>query len=148
MNNKNILLAFAAGGLLVYLLTRKRRKGGKDVDKSVKKGMVKANKRGLRPNPTSSNSLTNKEADVIQGLNYGMPYSVEAKNIKAPIYQQPENLVPDIYGRRVGMTLGFDGSRSEGFYHNMSGKDSTNIYAACKCAPNTTMYASELPKLP
>jgi len=143
-----IVIGMLFGGAIVYMGMRNRKRQGKDIDKSLKDGVVKSKKRGLRPNPTSSNALTDKEADVIQGLNYGLPYSIEENQVKNPVSVRPQNLVPDIYGRGVGQTIGFDGSVDERFFTNMGGKNTENIYAACKCAPKTTMYPTDIPKLP
>ena len=151
MQNKAILtfvLGLIGGAFIMHMGMRGKKRQGKDVDKSLKDGTQKNKKRGLRPNPTSSNNLTDKEADVIQGLNYGLPYAIDESKIKNPVSVKPQNLVPDIWGRGVGQTLGFDGSVDERFFTNMGGKDTENIYEACKCAPKTTMYPTDLPKLP
>lgn len=128
------LTALTAGAL--YFLTRKNK------DKSVKI----AEELGLKKNKTSRKNLTKKEQNSINGLNFGLPISINEKKVKAPIYIPSENLIPDVYGRSVGQVVNFEGS--SGYYSNMSGNATVSITDACKCAPKSPAYKLDIPKLP
>lgn len=145
MKNGYLLLGLGAAGLAAYLL-HKRYVRDNVVDK-LDDSASNNGARALKPNPTSSNNLTQQEQLTIEGLNYGIPYSINPRNVKDPIRVKRRNLIPDIYGN-VGQDIGFDGSGNEGFYHNMSGKDTVNLQVACKCAPGTQLYKTDIPKLP
>lgn len=129
------LVALTAGA--VYLLMRKK----------DNKSVVIDEKLATENNKTSRNNLTDKEKKTINGLNFGLPISINPSKIKAPVTIPSENLVPDIYGRGVGREMYFNGE-TNGFYHNMSGNDTVSISNACKCAPKGVTYRTEIPKLP
>lgn len=140
MKNSSLLglVALAAGA--VYLLTQM---------KSSNK-VVKVNEQldFDNTNKTSRKNLTKKEKKSIDGLNFGLPISINRSRVKAPVTIPAENLVPDIYGRNVGAEVYFDGGEVNGFYHNMSGLSTIQIGNACRCAPHGVTYKTDLPKLP
>jgi hypothetical protein len=130
------LVAITAGAF--YVLTRY---------KSPKKNVKIEEQLGLEnQNLTSRNNLTQKEKSTINGLNFGLPIAINKSKIKAPVRIPSENLVPDIYDRRVGSEVYFAGEN--GFYHNMSGLNSISISNACKCSPHGVTYKTDIPKLP
>lgn len=140
MKNSSLLglVALAAGA--VYLLTQM--KGDKKVVK-VNEELDLETK-----NKTSRKFLTKKEKKSIDGLNFGMPITINRSRVKAPVKIPAANLVPDIYGRNVGAEVYFSGSNGNGFYHNMSGLNSEQIGNACQCAPIGVTYKTDIPKLP
>jgi hypothetical protein len=148
MKNAYLLLGLVGAAGAAYLLYRRYEKS-QYVDGGDATLPPMPESRQLKPNPTSSNNLTAREAKMVDGLNYGFPIYINQKNVKDPIRVKPQNLIPDIYDRGIGDDVNFQGSSGdEGFYHNLSGKDTINISSACKCSPNTKIYKTDIPKLP
>lgn len=146
MKNAYLLLGLGIAGVAAYMIHRRYKR-----EEEVSLAAIpesNSNSRQLRPNPTSSNNLTANEQATIDGLNYGLPIRIDENRVKAPLRLNRSNLIPNIYGDGIGDNIGFDGSGSNSFYHNMSGSDTVSIAAACKCAPKASLYKTDIPKLP
>ncbi len=128
------LVAVTAGAL--YFLSRYKRPKGKVI---VDEQLASENK-------TSRKNLTEKEKSTINGLNFGIPISINKSRVKAPIVIPSQNLVPDVYGNKVGQEMYFNGNDS--FYNNISGNATVSIQKACNCATKSVRYKTDLPKLP
>lgn len=152
MNNKT-LLGIGIAALAIYLFVRRRDK------KILKVEDIKAPKDAAVPvvadlkkqlmvddlkKPSRGNSGVGGRVTVRRPRVFVQDIKVEPKS---PIVIAPSNLIPNVYDRGVGQTLGADGE--DGFYQNMSGTCTSNIQNACKCSTKKkTDYKLEIPSLP
>lgn len=153
MNTKT-LLGVGAVAVLAYLLLRNKKK----VEVSdLQKDPVNVVPPVIR---NLSNQVLVSDLSSKQGASgIGGPVTVKRSRlildqvkvpVKAPIFINPTNSIPNVYDRGVGRELNVSASGElSGFYENMAGTCTDQIQNACKCTQERKpRYSLDIPKLP
>lgn len=134
MKTRNILGILAIVGLGYYLLSRKKQPA-KEIGQMA----------DAQDKPTPVGSLANilMPTKVLTVEDIKVP-------AKEPLYIQPNNAIPNVYDRGVGLPVASLSANGKDSYFNNSGVCSENIQQSCKCAtmPTKTKFKADIPTLP
>lgn len=147
----NTILGLAVLGFAAYYLLRKKPVKVEDLQKqpdNVIPSVIKNAKAEVTVSDLSSrrkSRLGPKQPVIVKSARVIL--DVEKPALKKPIYQNPINLIPNVYDRGIGQELNFDGN--DGFYNNLGGDCTVSIQDACGCMKDSRpRYTLDIPQLP